>query len=169
MIQHDSSRDNRCEEDSHSLLFYSPRIIFCKISTSNHESSNGPCWHWHSPPRWNTGCTSFVGSSKGATDVYVVNKTSNRKKITVAVYDTDGGHKQIKKTLTIPSNQHRNPTRQDKIPWSGDYKVTVGIDSGPSKTDMWKDIHDALYISVTKDGLLFKTRKHPPSSWTNDT
>jgi hypothetical protein len=114
------------------------------------------------------GCLSSFGASKGATDVFVANDTSSTKKISVGVHDADGGHEQIQTTLTIPPNEHRNPTRQDQIPWGSDYKVTVDVEDGPSETYTWNDVHDALYIFLTEDGLSFQTRKRPPKSWTTD-
>lgn len=114
------------------------------------------------------GCLSWFGTSKGATDVYVINETPGKQTIDVSVHDKGTDHEQIQTTLVIPANGHRNPTAQDKIPRQGDYEVTVDSEGGPSESYPWEDAYHSLYISLDDGGLSFEIREHPPDSWTVD-
>lgn len=108
------------------------------------------------------------GSSSGATDVFVANDTKTDQNITVGVHDANGDYTPLQTALTIPTGEHRNPTRQDQIPWGGDYEVAIDVEDGPSETYMWSDVHDALYIFLGECGLSFEIRETPPSSWSSE-
>jgi len=112
------------------------------------------------------GCLSTIGSSKGATDVYVVNKTTEAHTISVRIQDADSDHEQLQTTLTLSAGEHTNPTAQDKIPKQGDYGVTVDVEEGPSDTYRWSDVDYSLYITLQEETLSFEIREHPPESWT---
>jgi hypothetical protein len=112
------------------------------------------------------GCLSTFGSSKGAADVYIVNKTTEAQAISVSIQDADRDHKQLHTTLTLAAGEHTNPTAQDKIPRQSDYDVTVDVEEGPSDTYRWSDVDHSLYITLQEETLSFEIREHPPESWT---
>ena len=109
------------------------------------------------------GCIEMGGS--GATDAYITNYTDSTQTISLLIETTESGHTEIDTEVTIPSNEHRNPTAQDKITWGGTYTVSVSAEDGPMTTYTWEDPRDPLYIAFRADGFSFKTMKGTPESW----
>jgi len=109
------------------------------------------------------GCLSMGGS--GATSVYLVNETTSTKHVTVTVEKSSDHTTRINTTQTIKGGEHQNLTTQTMVVMHHTYTVTVTVD-GSTHTYTWKDAVQSLYITIQESGVSFKTRAHPPSSWT---
>lgn len=109
------------------------------------------------------GCIEMGGS--GATDTYITNYTDSTQTVSLVIEGAESGHTDIDTEVTIPSNEHRNPTAQDKITWGGTYTVSVSAEDGPSATYTWEDPRDPLYIAFRSSGFSFETVKGTPQSW----
>lgn len=109
------------------------------------------------------GCIEMGGS--GATDAYITNYTDSTQTISLVIETADSEHTEIDTTLTIPPNEHQNPTAQDKITWGGTYTISVSAEGGPSTTYTWEDPHDPLYISLHSDGFKFEVMEGTPEAW----
>lgn len=101
----------------------------------------------------------------GATDAYITNYTDSTQTISLLIETAESGHTEIDTEVTIPSNEHRNPTAQDKITWGGTYIVSVSAEDGPSTTYTWENPRDPLYIALRTNRFSFEIMAGTPESW----
>ena len=101
------------------------------------------------------GCAAFGGTARGVTDVFVENRTTTSRRVSLTVTYADG-NTAIDETLVLISGEE---TRiNNKVVMQTDSTVAVQVEDGPTGTYDWTDAVESLYVTITDDGISFKEK-----------
>lgn len=99
------------------------------------------------------GCAAFGGTSRGVTDVFVENRTSTSRTVSLTVTYADGN-------IAIDETFALDPGEETKINnevvMQTETTVEVQVEDGPSGTYDWSAAFDALYVTITDEAVTFE-------------